>query len=251
MAVSRFDLDWLRCSAFGVGPLQCGHFDGARTNYAMLARLLVLFLIASSVVAAETPPAFDSMDEHALELALRALKMTPADLSFIKTNVESELVLHKASVFLQHPLAFPAYGQSVMSNLQKVASLMALARFSREQIEVSPAMVRMIYSPVPIDAEFMKKLPPPVARAVEIITETAGLVNQQLLQSLPADRDRAFAAFAVDSLGLDKDEAELKSWENLGIRPADFATCCVAVTVSNSRMTNSPLRFSKQATNWI
>ncbi len=183
----------------------------------MLARLLVLFLIASSVVAAETPPAFDSMDEHALELALRALKMTPADLSFIKTNVESELVLHKASVFLQHPLALPAYGQSVMSNLQKVASLMALARFSREQIEVSPAMVRMIYSPVPIDAEFMKKLPPPVARAVEIITETAGLVNQQLLQSLPADRDRAFAAFAVDSLGLDKDEAELKSWENLGI----------------------------------
>jgi len=45
--------------------------------------------------------------------------MAPPDLSFSKTNVESELVLHKASVFLQQPLALPAYGQSVMSNCNR------------------------------------------------------------------------------------------------------------------------------------
>jgi chromosome condensin MukBEF MukE localization factor len=79
---------------------------------------VVLFASCSSCLRGETAPAFDSTDEHAIELALRALKMTPPDLSFMKTNVESELVLHKAGLFLQQPLALPAYGQSVMSNLQ-------------------------------------------------------------------------------------------------------------------------------------
>jgi hypothetical protein len=190
-------------------------------NFRILVALCVL-TSCSSLLRGETPPALDSTDEHAIELALRALKMTTPDLSFMKTNVESELVLHKAALFLQQPLALPAYGQSVMSNLQTVASLQDLARFSRQQVEVSPAIVRMIYTPVSIDAEFMKKLPLPVAHAIEMITDTAGLVKQELLQSLPADQATPFAAFAVDTFELDKDEAEVKSWENLGIKTGEL-----------------------------
>jgi HEAT repeat protein len=183
---------------------------------------ICFFASCSSLLHGETPPPLDSTDEHAIELALRALKMTPTDLSFMKTNAESELVLHKAALFLQQPLTLPTYGQSVMSNLQTVTSLAALATFSREQVEVPPAVVRMMYTPVPIDAEFMKKVPPPVARAVEIITDTAGLVKQELLQAFPPDQATTFAAFAIDTFELDKDEAEVKSWENLGIRTTEL-----------------------------
>jgi len=76
----------------------------------MLARWLWLFLIVSSAAAAEVPPALDARDEQAIEMALRAIKMTPHDLSFQKTNVESELILQKARTFLQQPLTLPAYG---------------------------------------------------------------------------------------------------------------------------------------------
>jgi HEAT repeat protein len=184
----------------------------------MLVRWLVPFLIVSTAVASELPPALDATDEHSIEMALRALKMTPHDLSFSKTNVDSELILQKARMFLQEPLTLPAYGQSVMSNLQTVASLRSLARFSQHQLEVEHADVSMLSAPVKIEPDFLTNLPPPVARAVEIIADRAGLASLLLQRSLPSDQIHPFAAFAIQNFGLDKDEAELKSWDSLEIK---------------------------------
>src|SRR5271170_5212162 len=119
----------------------------------MLARWFWLFLIISSAAAAETPPALDARDEQAIEMALRAIKMTPHDLSFQKTNVESELILQKARTFLQQPLTLPAYGRSVASNLQAVGSMARLAQFSWQQLELPPVAIRMIYGPVKVDSD--------------------------------------------------------------------------------------------------
>ena len=143
--------------------------------------------------------------------------MTPSDLSFMKTNVESELVLHKASVFLQQPLTLPAYGQSVMSHLQSVSSLAALARFSREQLEILPGYSDFTFASISVDPEFLNGLPPPVARAVRKIADAAALSRVLLTQALPSEKNGPFAAFAADTLELDKDKAEVDSWDGLGI----------------------------------
>jgi hypothetical protein len=47
--------------------------------------LLLIALLATSVHA---EPALTATDEHAIDLALRAIKMTEHDLAFSKTNVE-------------------------------------------------------------------------------------------------------------------------------------------------------------------
>ncbi|MGD1018540.1 MAG: HEAT repeat domain-containing protein [Verrucomicrobiia bacterium] len=171
----------------------------------------------------ETPPALDARDEQAIEMALRAIKMTPRDLSFQKTNVESELILQKARTFLQQPLTLPVYGQSVASNLQSIASLQMLAVFSQHQLEVPSAPVDIEYSPVTVDPDFLTNLPPAVARAVEIIADGAGRANQLLQQSLPSEKSRALAAFAMETFGLDKDAAELQAWDKLGLKTNDVA----------------------------
>jgi HEAT repeat protein len=178
---------------------------------------LCLLTSCPSFLRGETPPALDSADEHAIELALRALKMTPADLSFMKTNVESELVLHKAGLFLQQPLTLPAYGQSVMSNLQSVSSMAAVARFSREQLEILPGYSDFTFASISIDPDFLNGLPPPIARAVRKIAEAAALSKVLLAQALPQDKNTPFAAFAADTFDLDRDKAELESWDGMGI----------------------------------
>jgi len=178
---------------------------------------LCLFASRPSCLRCETPPALDSTDEHAIELALRALKMTPQDLSFSKTNAESELVLHKASVFLQHPLTLPVYGQSVMSNLQTVTSLAALARFSREQLEIRRGDLDFKFAPMTVDPAFLNGLPPSVALAIRKIVDAASLSKTLLVQGLPPDKNTPFAAFAAETFELDKDKAEVESWERLGI----------------------------------
>src|SRR5579862_1163299 len=183
-------------------------------------RIVIIFCLLASCpswLRGEVPPAFDAADMHAVELALRGIKMTPHDLTFQKTNVESELVLQKARTFLQQPLTLPAYGQSVASNLQAISSLQSLARFSQDQLEVVPVPIDVGYSPVKVDSGFLTNLPPAVARAVNIIADRAGYANA-LLQSLPTNQVETLAAFAIENLGLDKDDAELKSWDGLGIK---------------------------------
>ncbi len=183
----------------------------------MLSRCLVIFLVvASAAASAESSAPLDTTDEHAIELALRALKMTTPDLSFMKTNVESELVLHKAGLFLQQPLTLPAYGQLVMSNLQSVSSMAALARFSQEQLEILLKPLD-IFAPMAVDPGFLSRLPPPVARAVQRIVTAAAESKELLAEALPQDKNTPFAAFAADTFELDKDKSELESWEERGI----------------------------------
>jgi HEAT repeat protein len=179
-------------------------------------QIVAALCLFASCLRGETPPALDSTDEHAIELALHAIKMTPRDLSFIKTNVESELVLHKASVFLQHPLALPSYGQSVMSNLETVTSMAALARFSQWELEI-PVGPLDIFAPMAVDPAFLNRLPPPVARAIQTIVIFAGEAKELIADALPQEKNGPFAAFAVDTFELDKDKAELESWGSLGI----------------------------------
>ena len=217
----------------------------------MLARCLVLFLIVSSAGAAELPPALDTADEHAIELALRALKMTPHDLSFSKTNVESELILQKVRTFLQQPLTLPAYGQSVMAKLQSATSVQALARFSRKQLEVPTEIVggSMVYAPVKVDPTFLANLPPSVARAVKVIADSAASANERLRQSLPADQMKPFAAFAVQNLGLDKDKTELESWDSLGIKTDEIRSMLrrdAELELQDDELANSILKGSDE-----
>ena len=77
--------------------------------------LLLVALLAPAWLHAETPVALDASDERAIQLGLRALKMTERDLAFQKTNVEAEFIMPVARAFLQQPLALPAFGQSVFS----------------------------------------------------------------------------------------------------------------------------------------
>jgi HEAT repeat protein len=156
-------------------------------------------------------------------MALRGIKMTPHDLAFQKTNVESELILQKARTFLQLPLTLPAYGQSVASNLQAVSSLQSLAWFAQQQLETGPIIFDMEFVPVKVDADFMSNLPPAVARAVGVIAFEAGAANQMLRQSLPQEQSQPFAAFAVENFALDKDPAELQSWAKLGLSTNEVA----------------------------
>jgi HEAT repeat protein len=174
-------------------------------------------------VHGQVPAALDARDEQAMEMALRAIKMTPHDLSFQKTNVESELILQKARTFLQQPLTLPAYGQSVASNLQAIGSIQMLAEFSRQQLELPAVMASMIFAPIKVDTAFLTNLPPPIARAVKIIADSAAGANERLRESLPSDQTHPFAAFAVENLGLDKDAAELQGWAKLGLATNEVA----------------------------
>ena len=94
----------------------------------MTVRLLLLFaLLAPAWLHAESPVALDDQDDRAIQLALRALKMTERDLAFQKTNVEAEFIWPAARTFLQQPLAVPVFGQSVFSNLSAVTTLADIA----------------------------------------------------------------------------------------------------------------------------
>lgn len=183
----------------------------------MLARWLVCFLIVSSAAAAESPSALDATDEHYIELALRALKMTEHDLSFAKTNAESELVLGKVRMFLQQPLTLPAYGQSVLSNCARMVSLGDASEFARQQLELPQEAITNDAPKVELSPEFLDKLPSPVAHAVTKIVAAAGLSWTLLQQALPSEKKSVFAAFAADALQIDKDQLELQSWERLGL----------------------------------
>jgi HEAT repeat protein len=188
-----------------------------------IAAFFCLLASCPSWLRGEVPPALDARDEQAIEMALRAIKMTPHDLSFQKTNVESELVLQKARTFLQQPLTLPVYGQSVASNLQEITSLQMLALFAQHQLEIQSAPIDTKYLPVKVDPEFLTNLPPAVAHAIEIIVDGAGLANQLLRQSLPSEQSRPFAAFAAETFELDKDPAELQAWDKLGLKTNEIA----------------------------
>ena len=56
----------------------------------MIRLALLICLLPVVGLFAETPAILNASDDRAIQLALRALKMTERDLAFQKTNVESE-----------------------------------------------------------------------------------------------------------------------------------------------------------------
>src|SRR5258706_5192001 len=164
----------------------------------------------------ETPPALDATDQHYIDLALRAIKMSPTDLCFKKAHIESTLVLEKSRAFLKQPVALSHYATLSKSNLQTIATINMLADFSRRQVEkdvrtnfefmLSGAKtVQVFVAAAPIEAEALNQLPVPVTRAVECIINAATAAKQVLQPTLTRLKQSPLPAIAVDLFHLDKD----------------------------------------------
>ncbi len=154
--------------------------------------------------------------EPAIDRALRAIKMTEHDLSFSKTNVESELVLAKARTFLQQPLALPVYSQQVMTGLSAIVSMAGLAEFADYQLELTPPPPVLVpRPPVFIDEGFLSKLPNSMTGVVQRVVQSVNEVGYYL--GTPRNRATAFAAFSISTFQLDKDKAEVDRWEQDGM----------------------------------
>jgi HEAT repeat protein len=125
---------------------------------------------------------FDSTDEHALQLALRAIKMTERDLGFSKTNVEAELIFPEARRFLQHPLDLPAHATTLIANLNSATNLNSLLPAAAGTTE--------ILRPAQND-----KTGDPLARAIQLITTAARRVQPLL----PKPDKAAFDAYVLEA----------------------------------------------------
>jgi hypothetical protein len=179
--------------------------------------LLSLGLGVLVVNSSASEPALDATDQRAIELALRAIKMSQHDLSFSKTNVESELVLQKVRALLQQPLIMPAYCESVLNDCAAVTSLAQLEGVARAEFSLPPPPIVVEVPRVRIAREFLERLPPVVGHAVETIVWAAASSRVLLEQTLPAEKTGPFAAFATATFQLGKDTPELDHWEQQGI----------------------------------
>lgn len=186
-----------------------------------LLRLIVVLALCSPCVRGETPAVLDAADEHALQLALRALKMTERDLGFSKTNVESELILPRARQFLQDPLQLSTYAQLVVSNCAVATRLGALSGFAFQELDTtSIGMLDFEVDPIRVDLKFLTNLPPQAAKAIQLIAFGSSLAAGHLEQASPADGSTALVSFASEALHIDKDAAEIECWQRLGINTA-------------------------------
>ena len=183
----------------------------------MIRLALLICLLPVVGLFAETPAAFDATDDRALQLALRALKMTETDLGFQKTNVESELVLSKSRQFLQEPLRLSAYAQTVMSNCAFASTLSELIFFAWRGLAHTGYTFSGSIHALRVDTVFLTKVPAPVAQAVRRITDASAAAAKFLKRAGPSDGAAALAGFASEALHIDKDKAEIESWQNLGI----------------------------------
>lgn len=194
----------------------------ATRNRCLLSCLLLLSLwvpLACHAANQSWLP-LDATDEHYLQSALRALKMTPLDLEFKKNQVESAFVSELALACLERPLTLPAVASEDLGTFQQIDTLRDLAcaaqfRLSRRK-RLGAAM-----SPLPrLDAKFASQLPTPVARAAERIYQAAHTAQILLKDCFPSDRLEPLSAWAVSTLRLDQDKDELRSWEALKLDTA-------------------------------
>jgi len=184
----------------------------------MFRLALLIYLLPVIGLFAETPVAIDTTDEHAIQLALRALKMTERDLAFQKTNVESELILAKSRQFLQEPLHLPGYAESILSDCAAATSLGDLTTLAFHQLEIqTPPALRFKYRPVAVDTAFFAKLPVPVAQVIQKIIDAAVFSSAMIKIALPANGAAALAGFAPESLHIQQDKTEVESWKQFGI----------------------------------
>lgn len=122
---------------------------------------MIAMLLAAVLAGA---PASGAPDERAVQLALRALKMSEHDLSFSKTNVESELVLPEVRQLLQQPLLLPARATATVEKLHAVSSLTGLVESKHEILRAAQYDNSSV---------LVAGVPPAVVQAVEIIYEAA------------------------------------------------------------------------------
>lgn len=165
-----------------------------------------------------------------LNLALRAIKMSPHDLSFKKDVTDSEQISGKARLFLQQPLQLPSYARSTLAGLQTSASLESLAAFASGQLELPACTNLPAQKPVALDPGFLASLPPPLARAVQKIASAAAAAQP----ALPTPNEAAFAAFSVESLN----NAELDS---LSDASRDLARRADALELQDDELANALL----------
>ena len=183
----------------------------------MIRLALLICLLPVVGLFAETPAILNASDDRAIQLALRALKMTERDLAFQKTNVESELILPQARQFLQEPLRLPGYAQSVLSNCTSAAKLRDLANFASQQFNPLPTFYDVMPYAIFVEPGFLTKLPAPVSEAIQRIVWASQLSAGLLIHALPADGATALAGFAPEALHIAKDKTEIESWQQLGI----------------------------------
>ncbi len=184
-------------------------------------RWLCLVFFAGHVLAADSP----------IGLALRAIKMSEHDLSFSKTNVESELILPQARTFLQQPLALPGYAEDVLASLKSVTNLVTLT--------LSPTKGKSLWSSgrktevlrFAQNDKLLNGIPPSVADAVQKIYDAALAVRPLL----PKPDKAAFDAFALDAFrdnraGLDINPELLRRDDALELQDTELADAVLAAS---------------------
>jgi len=209
----------------------------------------IFLVLGCSCFHVETPPLLDEDAQHAIELGLRAIKMTKRDLGFQKTNVQSELILTKARLFLQEPLRVPGYAHSVFSDCAHPASLRKLAGFAFQQLEIESPTIDFQHPVVAVDPMFLARLPAPVGQAVQQIVSAASLSAALLKQSLPMNGAAALAGFAAGFPLIGRDTAEIDSWRqmNLDTTPLKgFLERIAALELQDTELANALLRASDQ-----
>lgn len=180
---------------------------------------LCLSVLVVNTFAAE--PALDATDQRAIELALRAIKMSEQDLSFSKTNVESELVIPKARQFVQKPLALPVFAHDCLTNFQSATSLDKIAYWGSSQIKFGPGVGPGHYSTPTLKTDRLSSLPPSVRDAVNLIFKRAAMCTVAFRHTFPKNPAAPLAALAVSSLNMQTDPIETNSWQSMGL-PLDF-----------------------------
>ena len=180
--------------------------------------LLFLALLIPLELQAEESAAFDATDAHALQLALRALMMTECDLGFQKTNVEAELVLPQARLFLQEPLQLPNDATHLMNmKFSKERNLCSLAIIAFGETQYGGVGKFLSFMKDDTDPAFLAKLPLPVGQAIEQIIESSHLATRELGRTLPTNSVAALASFAEEELHIATDKTEIESWKQIGI----------------------------------
>ncbi len=160
-----------------------------------------LFLLGAALLAlcplcrgGEIPPAFDATDEYYLAQALRTLKMTPHDLSFSKTNAESNLILPVVRMTLQEPLTLSVVADEVRAKLSRATNL--------TDIVTALTGAHPHWQP-PTHPLHLPAVPPGVASAVQLIYDAALRVRPLL----PKPDKPAFEAFLLQTVQDDADKA--------------------------------------------
>jgi len=182
-----------------------------------LCLLSVSWAGASPVAAADEAASLDAAEIHALDLGLRAIKMSRPDLAFKKDHAESEYVLDRTRIFLHQPLGVLDYGHRLQGALGQAESLEAIGRTCAEAIEVPIRHQVTASTTMPLDRTFLEALPDDLRPIVQEIADAAALAHARMVRTIPGKGLEVFSAFVAMTLDFDRDPTEIDSWETAGL----------------------------------